>query len=172
MSEGRTRKAGSPRRRIAPVASGRRVLVATDFSALAARALPWAYALAGPGGAVVLVHVIESETHPNPLYAHYEPGPAASRDEREERRADVRERLRALAQVGADVAGVATELEVVENPQAADGIREAALRCRADAICLASRRRGRVGRALLGSVAEALLRDADFPLFIVPEPRD
>jgi len=172
LGEGRKGKSSAKARPVATVPLSRRVLLATDFSDLAACAVPWAYALAGPGGAVVLVHVHDPDSPPNPLYAHYEPGHTASQAERDERLAEIRDRLHALAPGGALSKGVATEVEVVENEKVVEGIREAAERRRVDAICLASHCRGRVGRTILGSTAEALLRDADTPVFIIPGPQD
>ncbi len=149
----------------------RRVLVPIDFSALSVRAIPWAYALAGAGGSVVLVHVVDPESPPNPLYAHYEPGHARSDEERGRVYDELRERLRGLAPAEATGDRITTEVEVVEHAKVSGGVRAVAQRLRIDAICIGSHCRGSVGRTILGSIAEALLRAADTPLFVVPEAR-
>lgn len=171
MGDGRAAQAASQERSIPTVPAARRVLVPIDFSDRAAHAIPWAYALAGPGGAVVLLHVADPATPPNPLYAHYEPGHAASEEERRVQRAGLLERLRQLAPSGAAGAGVATEVEVVEDADVAAGIRDAAQRLRIDAICVASHCRGPLVRTLLGSIAESLLHPAAIPVFVVPVRR-
>jgi nucleotide-binding universal stress UspA family protein len=148
------------------------VFVPIDFSELAVHAIPWAYALAGRGGSVVLVHVVDAASPPNPLYAHYRPGSIPSDEERSGLHDELCGRLRALAPPNAAGEGITTEVEVVEHAKVAQGIREVAERLRIDAICLASHCRGAIGRTILGSVAEALLHAADTPLFIVPHPRD
>jgi nucleotide-binding universal stress UspA family protein len=154
------------------IPDARRVLAPTDFSANAERAVAWAYALAGPGGTVVLLHVLERAATPNPLYAHYERGPAEPPEERRVRETEIRERLRALAPAGAAHRGVATEVEVAESVDVAECVIGAAKRLRCDAICIASRGRGAIARKLLGSVAEAVLRGAGIPVFLVPSPRE
>jgi nucleotide-binding universal stress UspA family protein len=150
----------------------RRVLVATDLSEFADRAVPWAYALAGSGGAVVLLHVIEPVTTPNPLYAHYTPGHAPTAEQRAAQQAAIRERLRALAPAGAAEQGVATEVEVVEGAGVAECVQRAAERLRVDAICIASHGRSGLARTLLGSVSQEILSGARLPTFVVPAPRE
>jgi nucleotide-binding universal stress UspA family protein len=153
------------------IPDARRVLAPTDFSPHAERAVSWAYALAGPGGTVVLLHVLERAPTPNPLYAHYERGHPESPEERRAREPELRDRLRALAPPGAAQRGVATEVEVAEGADVADCILDAARRLRCDAICIASRGRGALARKLLGSDAEAVLRAAGIPVFLIPSPR-
>ena len=53
---------------------------------------------------------------------------------------------------------------------AADAIIAAGQRDRADEIVIGSRGRGRLESALLGSVAQAVIRDADRPIVVVPYP--
>jgi len=158
--------------RIPTLPRSRRVLVPIDFTELAVLAIPWAYALAGSGGCVVLVHVVDPESPPNPLYAHYRPGHAQTDEERSRSHAELLRRLRALAPASAERDGIATEVEALDDAKVAEALREAAERLRVDAICIASHCRGPVGRTILGSVAEDLLRDADRPLFVVPHRRD
>jgi nucleotide-binding universal stress UspA family protein len=174
VGEASAGETGSQGLRAPQVPSARRVLVPIDFSELefAVRAIPWAHALAGRGGCVVLVHVVDPATPPNPLYAHYRPGHTPSDEQRRSAKDELLERLRGLAPPDASRAGVTTEVEAIEHAKVAEGIREVAERREVDAICIASHCRGAVGRTILGSIAEALLRAADTPLFIVPAPRD
>jgi nucleotide-binding universal stress UspA family protein len=157
--------------RIPTLPPARRVLVPIDFTPLAVHAIPWAYALAGPGGCVVLVHVVDPELPPNPLYAHYRPGHAHSDEERSRSDAELRERLGGLAPASAIRDGISTEVEVVAHAKVSGGVREVAQRLQIDAICIGSHCRGAMGRTVLGSITEALLRAADTPLFVVPAPR-
>jgi nucleotide-binding universal stress UspA family protein len=172
VGEASAGETGSQRLRTAQVPAARRVLVPIDFTELAVRAIPWAYALAGRGGGVVLVHVVDPAKPPNPLYAHYQPGHTPSDEQRSSSRSEIVGRLRALAPPNASQVGITTEVEAVEHAKVAEGIRDAAERLRVDAICIASHCRGPIGRTILGSVTEALLRAADTPLFIVPDLRD
>jgi nucleotide-binding universal stress UspA family protein len=149
----------------------RRVLVPTDFSELSLAAVPFAYALAAPGGSVHLLHVVEVSEQPNPLYAHYRPGRTPTPDERAAQEAELRERLRALVPGGARAKNVSTEIELAESTEVAECIAEAAERLHVDAICIATHGRSGLGRALFGSVAKAVLRSSRRPILIVPAQR-
>lgn len=128
-----------------------RLLVATDLSAASNAAVAYAYGLlAGRGGVVVLLHV----------------APPREADEDAERARFVA-RLRALVP---PVADVETRTEVVEGADPALAIRQVAERIGADAICVGSRGRSGVARAVLGSVAEAVLRDARCPVLVARPP--
>ncbi len=48
-----------------------KILISTDFSEVANRAVPHGYAAVSPGGEVHLIHVIEHQDVPSHLYAHY-----------------------------------------------------------------------------------------------------
>jgi nucleotide-binding universal stress UspA family protein len=148
-----------------------RVLVPTDFSELSLAAVPFAYALVARAGCVHLLHVVEVSGQPNPLYAHYRPGRTPTSEERAAQEAALRERLAALAPAAARAKRVSTEIELVESTTVAECIEETARRRRVDAICMASHGRSGVGRALFGSVAEAVLRGSGRPVLIVPAPR-
>jgi nucleotide-binding universal stress UspA family protein len=154
-----------------PIPKLERVLVTTDFSELASAAIPFAYAIVERGGTVHLLHVVEPATLPNPLYAHYQPGRAPTPAEREAQLADLREQLGALVPAGARERGVASALELAEGSDVAAQVRAVADRIGADALCVASHGRSGLARTLLGSVAEAVLRRAGRPIFIVPDAR-
>jgi len=152
-------------------ASLARVLVPLDLSELSLGAVPFAYALAGPAGRVTLLHVIEPQTEPNPLYAHYSAGRTATPAEREALHAHLRERLQALVPEGAAAGGPETTIELVEEEDVPTAILRAAQRLGIDAICMASHGRTGLARVLLGSVAEGVLGAARWPLLIVPAAR-
>jgi nucleotide-binding universal stress UspA family protein len=147
------------------------VLVPADFSELSLAAVPFAYALAAPGGSVHLLHVVEASGQPNPLYAHYQPGRTPTPEQRAAQEAELRERLQALVPDAARSGGVSTEIELTESADVADCIVETAERLRVDVICMASHGRSGLGRALFGSVAKGVLRRCGRPVLIVPGPR-
>ena len=137
-----------------------RVLVATDFSALADRAAPHAYSLLREGGTVFLVHVTRPPESPE--------GPAHLAHLVRLREATAR--LRALIPPDARVAGIASEEHVVEHTDPATAICEAAERFGAEAICLGSHGRAGISAALLGSVAHAVLARSRSPVLVVRPP--
>jgi nucleotide-binding universal stress UspA family protein len=139
------------------------ILVATDLSALANAAVAHAYSLLrGTGGAVELCHVHERHL-PVPVYAY--------RDDRErlspEARSKLEASLRALVPPEAERLGITSHVTVVDGGTAATAILQAARRLGADAITLASHGRTGLARGLFGSVAEAVIRGADRPVFVV-----
>jgi nucleotide-binding universal stress UspA family protein len=150
-----------------------RVLATSDFSELAERAIPLAYAIAARGGRVHLLHVIdldEPAVTPNPLYAHYSPGRAPTPGQRAAARARCEARLRASIPAGADARDIATQIHVVEAREVAAAILSEAARSEVDVLCLASRGRTGLAAALLGSVARAVLARSQRPVLIVPPP--
>lgn len=130
----------------------RSVLVPTDFSRLANRAVPIAYAMLPTGGVVHLLHV----------------GKVQVEGEAEH----IQERLRGLVPPGATARGIATEVHVVEEEEACTGIWHHAARLGVDAICMSTHGRSGVAKALLGSQALEVLRRARQPVFLVPPERD
>jgi nucleotide-binding universal stress UspA family protein len=130
----------------------RRVLVPTDFSALASRAIPIGYGLLASGGVVHLLHVITRK-------AGEEDG-------------DPTERLRALIPLGASARGIATEIEIVCEEDAGTAIWHAAGRLGVDAICMATHGRSGVSRVVLGSQAQEVVQRARQPVILVPPERD
>jgi nucleotide-binding universal stress UspA family protein len=133
----------------------RRVVVATDLSDESNRAVPYAYALLdGPGGEVFLLHVVKGKSR-------------VKRD----KEAEVATALRALIPKAAEARGAISRTAVIPGPDIARAICEAAERFGADAICVATIGRSAVARAVLGSVAEALLRTSRVPVFVLRPPR-
>jgi len=146
------------------------VLAPSDLSELSNEGVRYAYALAPPGGTVVLLHVIETAPVPNPLYAHY--GRRAAPEERVARARAAEAALRALVPAEAEARGVETRIEVVEGSAPAEAIRAAAERERADVVCLATHGRSGLSRLLGGSVVQALAGSCPKPLLLVRSQRE
>jgi nucleotide-binding universal stress UspA family protein len=128
-----------------------RVLVPTDFSPLANRAIPVAYGLVRDGGMVHLLHVV---TRPP---ATTDPDPQAG--------------LRALIPPAAPGRGIETCLEVVTEKDAAVGIVHAAERLGVDVICMATHGQTGLLQLVLGSQAHAVMQRARQPVLLVPPER-
>ncbi|HEV8246766.1 MAG TPA: universal stress protein, partial [Polyangiaceae bacterium] len=134
-----------------PVPSFKRVLVTTDFSDVANRAIPYAYALAGRGGVVHLLHVV---TH---KLSASDPDP--------------RVRLLSLVPSDARERSIESVVDVIEGEDAASGIWHAAERLAVDAVCMASHGRTGLVHALVGSQAEEVMRRCRCPVLLVPPER-
>ena len=129
-----------------------RVLIPTDFSLLANRAIPVGYGMVAPGGIVHLLHVVARKPGEDDL--------------------DVTERLRSLVPKGAAAKGVVTEVEVLQEENAWSGIWHAAGRLGVDAICMATHGRSGMPRAVLGSQAQEVVHRARQPVILVPPERE
>jgi nucleotide-binding universal stress UspA family protein len=142
------------------------VLAPTDLSDIGNAAIPYAYALLrGTGGVVELCHVHERGL-PSPQYAYDVPRylTKAERDE-------IDKRLRALVPAEADRLGITTHVSVIDGGEAAEAIVAAAERLNVDAVSLGSHGHSGLARAVMGSVAEAVVRRARRPVLIVPARR-
>lgn len=130
----------------------RRVLIATDLSPISNDAVAYGYALLAPrGGEVHLLHVVSGRQRGQ---VPHEDGALISE-------------LRSLVPPNATEEGLVTRTEVVHSDDPAQAITEAAERVGADLVCVASHGRTGVRRAVLGSVAEAVLRQSSRPVFVV-----
>ena len=134
------------------IATFRRVLIPTDFSPLANRAIPVGYGLVAPGGIVHLLHVVTRR-----------PG---------EDDPDATERLHALIPKGAVAKGVVSEVEVIQEENAWIGIWHAAGRLGVDAICMATHGRSGMSRVVLGSQAQQVMQRTRKPVILVPPERE
>jgi nucleotide-binding universal stress UspA family protein len=122
----------------------KQALVATDLSQFANRAVPYAFALTHPSGEVHLLHVVKED---------------AQVDE-----AELLRKLQSLAPLGA------TQLVrtyVVRGDDAAITMAQCAARFGVDVICIASHGRSGLTRALVGSVADRLLRVTRLPVLVL-----
>lgn len=145
-----------------------KVLMVTDFTADAGHSLPFAYAIAEPGGEVVLMHVIEHQDNPNPLYAHYSEDDLSNPQRRQKAIAEVEERLRGMIPKGSQEKSVTTTVAAVVHPAVVDGILQEARERKADAIVIGSHGGSGLAQLLMGSVAEAVTRHSEVPVLIVP----
>jgi len=139
------------------------VIAPTDLSAVGNAAVPHAYALLrATGGVVELCHVHEHGV-PNPAFAYDLPERLSTAE-----RAAIVEQLRALVPAEAEALGITTHVSVIDGGKPAETIVAAAERLNVDAISLGSHGRGGVAHAVMGSVAEAVVRHARRPVLIVP----
>jgi nucleotide-binding universal stress UspA family protein len=118
-------------------------VVATDLSPFANRAVPYGYSLVGAAGEVHLVHVREDEP---------------------EDRAALEGQVLGLAPTGMTAR---TRAHVLVGDDPAEFIAETAARVGADVICIASHGRSGISRALVGSVADRLLRQTRLPVLVL-----
>ncbi|HEX2687274.1 MAG TPA: universal stress protein [Kofleriaceae bacterium] len=119
-------------------------LVATDLSQFANRAVPYAFALTQSGGEVHVLHVVKED---------------AELDE-----ADLLRHLEALAPAGATQN---LRAHIVRGDDTAETIAQCAARFGVDVICIASHGRSGITRALVGSVADRLLRVTRLPVLVL-----
>jgi nucleotide-binding universal stress UspA family protein len=121
-------------------------LVATDLSPFSNRAVPYAFGLVAgePDAEVHVVHVVKAS------------------DAIAE--ADVMSRLLTLAPQGAKSR---VHAHVVRGDDAAIALAQAAARLGVDVICIASHGRSGISRALVGSVADRLLRATRRPVLVL-----
>jgi len=139
-----------------------RILVPVDGSELAERVFPYVHELAGRlGAAVILLRAVAPEEQiqvgtdpvadPTPLVE-------SERHGAEGYLTDLANRLRAL--------GLTVEEHCAEGPPA-QAIVERALELSADVIVMSTHARHGLGRLLLGSVADEVLRHAPCPVFLI-----
>ncbi len=121
-----------------------RALVATDFSAFANRAIPYAFSVVQATGEVHVIHVVGVD------------------DEVDE--AELNAQLAALTPTKTPQRLVT---HVVRGDDAATAIAQAAARFGVDIICIASHGRSGITRALVGSVADRLLRATRLPVLVL-----
>jgi nucleotide-binding universal stress UspA family protein len=138
-------------------------LAPTDLSDIGNAAIPYAYGLLrATGGVVELCHVHEHGL-PSPAYAYDLPDQLTAAE-----RAGIEQQLRALVPVEAERLGITTHVSVIDGGKAAETIVAAAERLNVDAVSLGSHGRSGIARAMIGSIAEAVVRHAKRPVLIVP----
>ncbi len=129
---------------ITALPSLRTALVATDLSPFANRAVPYAFALTGPGGDIHVVHVVKDD---------------ADVDD-----AELSRSLLALTPSGATHK---VTPHIVRGDDAAVALAQAAARLGVDVVCIASHGRTGITRALVGSVADRLLHATHVPVLVL-----
>jgi nucleotide-binding universal stress UspA family protein len=122
----------------------RSALVATDLSPFANRAVAYAFAMTPPDGEVHVVHVLK--------------------DDAEVDEADILKQLRALAPIDTKQT---VHAHVVRGDDAATMLAQSAARHGVDVICISSHGRSGIARALVGSVADKLLRATRLPVLVL-----
>jgi nucleotide-binding universal stress UspA family protein len=134
----------------------RRVLIATDLSPISNHAIAAGYGLlAERGGEVHLLHVVHDRSDGNAA----------------ERNASLVSELRGLVPAWAAGKRIITRTEVVDRPDVARAIAEGAARVAADVVCIGSHGRSGIGRLVLGSVAEQVVRESVQPVLVVRPPQ-
>lgn len=144
----------------------RTVLITTDFSELANRALPYAAALLPNGGRIHLINVQHPRCLPSGQY-HQGPWDTEGQAAHREHIKACHARLSALAGGGAFGPGIEPTVEVVESQEAGKAIVAVATKLAVDVICLSSHGYTGFRAIVLGSVAEAVLSQSTRPVFIV-----
>jgi nucleotide-binding universal stress UspA family protein len=123
----------------------RAALVATDLSQFSNRAVPYAFAACEPDAEIHLVHFVKE-------------------DDADVEVEDIRKQLLALPPVGAKQKVTA---HVIHGEDAAKTIAQTAARLGVDLICICSHGRSGITRALVGSVADRLLRATRLPVLVL-----
>ena len=140
-----------------------RVLAATDLSESGNSAIPYAYDLLADGsGTVDIVYVA---ARAGDAVSTVLPGEASRLTPAEKQQ--IIGKLERLIPAHIDPAEVSTRCFVVDGGPPADAIVQAAARSNVDAICVASRGRGPLERALVGSVAMEVTQAAQCPVLVV-----
>ena len=122
----------------------RSALVATDLSPFANRAVAYAFSLTPPDGNIHIVHVVKDD---------------AEIDE-----AELTAELTELAPIGAKQTVTA---HIMRGDDAATALAQCAARLGIDVICISSHGRSGIARALVGSVADRLLRATRLPVLVL-----
>ncbi|HEY4177690.1 MAG TPA: universal stress protein [Kofleriaceae bacterium] len=129
------------------VPSVRATLVATDLSQFANRAVSYAFSITPPDGTVHIVNVVD--------------------DDKELSAGELAELERQLAALAPVNAAQTVLAHVVRGDDAADALAQAAARNGVDVICISSRGRSGITRAIVGSVADRLLRATRLPVLVL-----
>ena len=133
-------------------AAPRVIVVPTDFTALADRAISFGASLLAQGGTLHLVNVASELP--------------------ESARAALAHELRLRLPKDLEARGVASELRVLQGNPAWLAIWQHAARARADLICMATHSRDAGQGFVLGSQTKALLQHALIPVLLVPQDRE
>jgi nucleotide-binding universal stress UspA family protein len=128
------------------------IVVPTDFSALADRAIPFAYGQLSQGGTLHLVY--------------------AAGDSSQSEYAALKAKLESRIPADATSRGITTELHVVGGGDAWLVIWQLAGRVNADSICMATHSRSAKASLVLGSQAQAILQHSRIPVLLVPPDRE
>ncbi len=144
----------------------RTILATIDFSEVTSKivALTESMARAFGGCRVCLLHVAP----PDPDFVGYDPGPQAVRDQLAEK---FREEHRQIHEIQEDLKeqGIDTTALLIQGPTV-EKILEEIDRQEVDLVVMGSHGHGLLRKILIGSVTEAVLREALCNVLIVPAP--
>lgn len=146
------------------------VLCPTDLSPTGDAAVALAFALAGEGGVVHLLHVWEPAYVLSPLDATPVVMLPSSPESDAAHEKKVHHHLRRLVPESALAHDVRTEITVLRDGDPTGTIRREAERLGAEVIVMGTHGRTGIGRALMGSVATDVLKTAKVPVVLVREP--
>jgi nucleotide-binding universal stress UspA family protein len=135
----------------------RSILCPTALSTLGNDGVPLAYALAGKGSTVHLLHAWLPAAH----------GHEAGRPDDGDRRTAARRVLEALGRAVPEHPGVRTEIHLVESDDAAETIERIAATAGADVVVLGTHGRRGLDRVRIGTVASRMIRSG-IPVVLVP----
>ena len=145
-----------------------KVLVTTDLSEFANRAVSYAYAVVDPGGEVHLIHLIEHDTIPSPLYSHYSSDELNNPKKREELAKTVEAEMQKLIPKAAAEKKVESKVEVVFHPHIGRGILKEIADRNVDMVVMGSHGHTALVSLIMGSVAEEVFKDSPVPFLSVP----
>ena len=139
------------------------ILAAVDFSDATGEIVDLACSIARAYG--VTIHLLHAAA-PDPAFVGLEAGPKSVRDQRAR---ELRGERHLLAEIAASVQknGIEAEAHLIEGATADTIIREAE-KLNAGMIVMGSRGRAPIAKTILGSVSEAVLREATCPVVILP----
>jgi universal stress protein A len=144
-----------------PMSDVQRILVPTDFSEPATRAVDYAAGWAAKTGAtVLLVHVLPSTLDSLPFLAMLSRNRTAELEQEQIEDAETKLAAEALR------LGVASEHQLIRG-HAADAILRTADEAKASMVVIGSTGRDGIERAVIGSVAERVVRAAPCPVLVV-----
>jgi nucleotide-binding universal stress UspA family protein len=144
----------------------RTILCPIDLSPVSGPAIDLAYGVAAPDAVVHLLHVVGPVAMVSPLDGTYlaygnDPAEQIAKEERAEKE------IRKLVPDDAAANGVRTEVDVVNDVGVAEQVLAKAKAVHADVIVMGTHGRGGLGRLVLGSVANDVLRRAALRVILV-----
>lgn len=145
----------------------KQIVVAVDTRTPIAGLLSLAASLGHAFGAKLwIVHVAA----PDPAFVGFRTGPQAVRDDRaRELKAEQRTLREAASHLRNE--GLDAEVRMLEGDTVATLLAETS-RLQADLIVLARHNRGPIARTFMGSVCEAVVRQSDCPVMVLPQSRN
>lgn len=142
------------------------ILIPTDGSDLANKAVMHGLELAKSLGATVTVMTATSDWSPSEMAERIERGAAHPVEDFERKAAAWADKVLSECAAAARKTGVDCKTVHAKDRSAADGIVETAKSAACDLIVMASHGRGGIGRILLGSVAMKVLTYSTVPVLI------